>query len=331
MATKKINRYEKEQIVSVINWENEEPGLYTKGQYAIEKMTGLLFDVISENIPKKINKVLQGKNRKRIEGAINKGLTAALEKADYAAEYMAWEEIVKKNTKTGDISELRNRNLKISDKLAHKVHVRFNQSLFVEGGLTGWFGLPGAIVDIPAFIVAQRMEIYMIGLCYGYKSTDPEMKAIQLQILNIMGCGDLVSKRAELSMIDKMFDILKTKKWEEIIKIAEKDSKSIEALLCGVKDSIEKLVNIVLKKEVKLSESFMEKKIVPIISAGIGATLNIIAFDELGWTARRIFQKKWLMDNDKWIDDYNQLSKEGIFIETTGGRYYLSEGILKEK
>ena len=40
---------------------------------------------------------------------------------------------------------------------------------------------------------------------------------------------------------------------------------------------------------------------IPIIGAGVGAAMNLAFINDVSWAARRAFQEKWLIDNNKII------------------------------
>jgi hypothetical protein len=41
---------------------------------------------------------------------------------------------------------------------------------------------------------------------------------------------------------------------------------------------------------------------IPVIGAGVGASLNGWYIKEVGWAARRAFQERWFIDNRKLLE-----------------------------
>lgn len=299
---KKLNRYELEQIEEIKAWEKEEPKMMHKISSYINSTVATVAGMLYEKIPKNIKNKINAKYKKKVENTIKEAVAKGLEGADKAAETITLEKLVMKMAKIDDISVMRTRNLKVSDKLAHKMHVKLNQGSLLEGAGTGFYGFGGMLADIPSFIVLQYLAIYQIGLCYGYKSTDDEMKAIQLEILNIAFSDTLSAKSEAINELKSILEICE-KPMQDIVKTAAKKSTSKEAILLKIKKIIDKLISKVFKKESDVALDELAGKGVPVLSAAFSACINIYTMDEICWTARRVFQRKWLIDNGKWNDE----------------------------
>ena len=64
-----------------------------------------------------------------------------------------------------------------------------------------------------------------------------------------------------------------------------------EAILITIKSLAKQLgINITKRKAIQA---------IPLIGAGVGATMNIAFINDICWAARRSFQERWLIDNGK--------------------------------
>lgn len=302
MTNTKPNRYEIEQIKEIYAWMEEEPDILQELDKFIGDNISDLFNSMFEKLPKNMKDKIPAKLKKEIGKAINKALEKGYTGIDKSADFVTYENRILKKAKIGDIAELRSRNLKVSDKLAESVQNYFVNSAMVEGGATGLWGFKGLFADIPAFTFLQYLSIYQIGLCYGYKSTDKEFKAIQLEILNITSSSDGSSKRLAVKELDEILKVLNEKTWEEILKAATKESLSTEAVIVGSQKAINRLIETIGTKETEIIVSESGKKIIPLLSAILSAIINRWILKRLCREARKVFQKKWLMDNGRWIE-----------------------------
>jgi hypothetical protein len=75
---------------------------------------------------------------------------------------------------------------------------------------------------------------------------------------------------------------------------AARERLSKEAAIIGIRN-LAKQLGINLTKRKALAA-------IPVIGATIGGTVNGWYLKEVGWAARRAFQERWLIDNNKIID-----------------------------
>ncbi len=82
--------------------------------------------------------------------------------------------------------------------------------------------------------------------------------------------------------------------WKKMAEQAAKEALSKEAGILAVRNLAKQLgINLTKRKALQS---------IPYIGAGIGASVNAWYIREVGWAARRAFQERWLIDNEKIIE-----------------------------
>lgn len=193
------------------------------------------------------------------------------------------------------VSELRNKNLELSDKLANEVHNWAIGIAVTEGAGTGAFGLLGMAVDVPALITLSLRTIHKIGACYGFEANSPEDEKFALGILAVAGANTIEEKVAAMTTLRTIEVILTKMTWKRISEAAAKKQFSKEAAMFTTK-TLAKQIGINITKRKALAS-------IPVIGAAVGGSVNGWYIKEIGWAARRTFQERWLMENHKIHDD----------------------------
>ena len=117
---KKLTKYEKEQVDAIEKWKKEEPGVVSRAVgFVIEPLAWLVNKVVPE-----------------------KAVRGALDFSNAMAKWFTDTSDVVRDSCVSSLGELRNKNLKVSDKLADEVHNWAIGLAVVEGAGTGIFGLP---------------------------------------------------------------------------------------------------------------------------------------------------------------------------------------------
>lgn len=265
-----LTPYEVTQVDKINKWKNEEPGIVSQ-----------TLGVILTPVGKAINTIIPDA---ALEGALN-GCNAA-------GEFLADQDDILRDGGVRTISELRTKDIQLSDRLADEVHNWAIGIATAEGGAVGFFGGPGIAADIPALMVLSTRTIHKIGLCYGYEANTENEKRFVLSILSIVGSNSLKEKQAALVEIAMLKQALK-QTWKKIEEKALERAFN-ETLIMLVKKVCQQLgINLTKRKAAQ---------VIPIIGALIGATINGDYMRELGYAAIRSYQERWLTDNDKWVD-----------------------------
>jgi hypothetical protein len=269
---KKLTKYEKQQVAAIEMWKKEEPGVVSKAfGFAIEPLAWL------------VNKVVP-------EAAIR----GALDFSNTLAQWLTDTGDIIRDGGVSSLSELRQKNLELSDKLADEVHNWAIGVAVVEGAGTGVFGLPGAAADVPAVITLALRTIHKIGSCYGYECSSELDKKFILGVMSASGANSVSERLAALAALRSIEVTLAKVTWKKMAEKAAENQLGKEAAILTIK-SLAKQLGINITKRKALAS-------IPFIGAAIGGSVNGWYIKEVGWAARRAFQERWLIENGKIID-----------------------------
>ena len=269
---KRLKAYEKKEIKAIKVWKKKEPGVVSKA-----------FGVIIEPVASFIQKVVP-------EAAIR----GALDFSNSMAKWLSDIGDVKRDANVKNIKQLRSKNLELSDKLANEVHNWAIGLAVVEGGGTGFFGLPGMAADFPAIIMMALRAIHKIGICYGYEAINEDDKNFILGILSSAGANSVQEKIAALSLLRTIEVTIARQTWKLMAEKAAGQQMGKEAVIIAIRNLAKQLgINITKRRALAA---------IPIFGAIIGGSVNGWFIKEVGWAARRCFQERWLIDNHKIIE-----------------------------
>ena len=195
----------------------------------------------------------------------------AIDQAYHVATLVDGQAAIRRAAGVSDLGELRARPLEDCDRLAFRESIAAQLMATVEGAATGAGGALTTLVDIPLLIVLSLRTIRRIGHCYGYTLDHAHDQVLVLNILITATSGSLAIKRAR---IDRLREI---KHW--VVEETEEDILADEALA--------------LLLQLEIFEP------VPAIGLISGALLNLAFMRRVDIAARRIFQERWLEDNQK--------------------------------
>jgi uncharacterized protein (DUF697 family) len=263
-----INQYEKKQIDEIAAWKGEEPGVVSNAVgFLLTPVTWLVNKVIPTSA---IQSVLEGANK--------------------IAELSSDEKDILRDAGVSTIEEIRGIPLDKCDELANDVHNWAIGLATAEGGITGALGVFGLVADIPLTITFALRTIHKIGLCYGYKLNDEQGKQIVLGVMAASGSNTMEEKAAALLTLHQIKVLVQKTTWRAMEKIAENQFTK-EAGVLATK-AVAKTLGINMTKRKTLQA-------IPLVGAAVGASVNGWYIKEVGWAARREFQERWLLDNDK--------------------------------
>lgn len=260
----KITEYESKELVSINKWENDPPNIVNKA-----------LGVVSAPVSWMVRKVVP-----------EKAIVGALNFASCAGNFLADTRDLKRDGKVNEIAELRKVDLSICDSIANGVHNWALAFAAVEGGGTGWFGLPGMAVDIPALITFSLRTIHKIGLCYGFESKSEDDEKFILNVLSAAGANNPSEKNVAILAMREIEVMLLNQSWRKIGKIAAEKAVGKETAVIAIRNLAKQLgINITKRKALQA---------IPFVGAGIGAAMNAQYINDICWAARRSFQKRWL-------------------------------------
>jgi EcsC protein family len=131
-------------------------------------------------------------------------------------------------------------------------------------------------------------------LCYGYDCTTEEDKKFVLGILAASGANSVEEKTAAILALQSIRNTIAKQTWKKMAQHAAQKPLSQEAAIIAVK-SLAKQLGINISKRKALQA-------IPIIGSIVGSSSNGWYIKDVGWAARRAFQERWLIDNNKIID-----------------------------
>lgn len=268
----KLTGYEEIEMQEISKWKNEEPSVVN---LAIGKFIEPIVNVVNKVVP---------------EDAIK----GALDLSNSMAEWLSDTDDIKRDGEVISISELKTKNLELSDKLANEVHNWAIGIGVVEGGGTGFLGLFGMAADIPAIIVMSLRLIHKVGICYGYEAKTKEDTDFILAVLSSAGANTMKEKMAALLVLKTIEVTIAQQTWKLMAEKAAVQQLSKEAVIIAIRN-LAKQLGINLTKRKALAA-------IPIVGAIIGGSINGWFLKEVGWAARRAFQERWLIDNHKIIE-----------------------------
>ena len=267
-----MNSYEQKQFEAIAEWEKKEPSI-------LQKTTS----TVMKPIEWCANKIIP-----------QKAIQQALKFSNYAASKLADKNDIIRDGKVGCLFELKTKDLKLSDNLANDIHKWAIALAGTEGGVCGYFGLPGMVVDIPMIITFALRTIHKIGLCYGYEANTLEDNQFVYSVLSAAGANTMKEKNMALLTLKQLQVLVSKKTWKKIAETAASKTLGNEAMIITIK-SLAKQLGINLTKR-KIMQG------IPLIGAGVGAAMNVGFIDDISCAAKRCFQKRWLLDNKKIPD-----------------------------
>jgi hypothetical protein len=266
-----MSEYERIQTQEIEKWKTEEPG-------AVNKVFGLVVQPMAWLVEQVVP-----------EAAIQ----GALDLANAAGKWLTDTKDILHEAEAKDISELRNKDLSLCDRLADEAHDWAIGLSIVEGAATGVFGILGAPVDVPAIITIALRTIHKTGICYGYECQTESDRQFVLGILAASGANSIEEKLAALSLLRAVQVVLAKQTFKAMAEKAAQTQLSKEGAIIAIKNLARQLGINITKRRALAS--------IPAIGALVGGSVNGWYIKDVGWAARRAFQERWLQDNGKLI------------------------------
>ena len=268
-----LTKYEKSQVSLIEAWENKEPSVVSS---VIGTVTKPISWLTGKMIPDAV-----------MEGALNF--------SNAAAGFFTDEDDIRRDGHVGNISELRHKDLQLSDKLADEVHNWAIGAAAATGAGTGVAGVAGIIADVPALITMSLRTIQKIGLCYGYRTDNEMEKSFVRGILSATSSNKMKAKLETLFALRVTYNLIEKTTWKKMGEIAAQQALQQElgreATVISIK-ALAKQLGINITKRSAL-------KAIPIVGAAVGAVVSGDFLRDVGYAAIRTYQKRWLADNGK--------------------------------
>ncbi len=222
-----LTRYESREIREIKKWKAKEPSV-------IDKTLGIVVEPLSWMV------------RKIVPDA---ALLGALNLARLTASMTVDKEDILRDGGVEEIEHLRRKNVKLSDRLADEVHNWAIGIATVEGAGTGFFGIFGAPVDIPALVTISLCTIEQVGLCYGYEVNTKQEEDFVMGILSAAGANSMEEKLGALLAIRSIQQALVKQTWKKMAETAAKNQMSKEGAIIALRNLAKQLsINITKRK-----------------------------------------------------------------------------------
>ena len=267
-----LSVYEKKQVEQIKEWKDEEPGVVSQAIGFVTRPVTWLIQII---IP-------------------NSAIKGALDASNWAGYWLADTGDIIRDGNVNEISDLKSSSLEICDKLADSVHNWAIGFGIAEGGVAGATGLPGLAVDIPIIITLALRTVHKIGLCYGYECDSEMDRNFVLGILSASGANSMTEKVGALTTLRSIEIAVAKQTWKAMAEKAATQQFSKEGGIIAIKNLAKQLgVNLTKRKALQA---------IPVIGAGVGASVNGWYLKDVGWAASHAFQERWLIDNRKVLE-----------------------------
>jgi EcsC protein family len=212
----------------------------------------------------------------------------------WLAERWADQSSVLRDTQAERFSDLANFDLSRLDRVANNVHdwaVAYGGGVGLANGVGGLFAAP---LGIPGIINIATRTIRKIGLCYGYDDLSETEKVFIFQTLALAGASGPAEKAAALLALRELQVMIAKQAFKAMAARAAESSLSKEAFIIMLRQ-FGKQIGVQLTRNRLLMA-------VPIVGGGVGLLVDGNYIRTVGWTARRVYQKRWLQDRGRWPD-----------------------------
>jgi len=262
-----LTEYEIQQIEEIRKWKEEEPSVVTT---AVGHALAPIGWLINKVIPQKV-------------------IRGALDLSSSTAQWLTDTDDIIREAGVTSIADLKKHDLKVSDDLANSVHNWAIALALTEGALTGSAGIFGMAANIPIVITLALRTIHKIGVCYGYEAETQADKEFILSIMAASGANCIEEKVVALLALRSIEVTVAKTTFKKMSEKAASNQLGKEAAIIAVKNLAKQLgINLTKRKILQA---------IPVIGAGVGASVDGWYLKEVGWAARRAFQERWLQEN----------------------------------
>lgn len=277
--------YELQQISEIEKWMDRPPDAISQlADGLLSPLTG----IVSKIVPQK-------------------AIMGALELGNSAGEVTSRFQTIRNFAKISEYAEMRGKPLEFCDQIAQGEQNWAMGVAAAEGAATGALGLPGLAIDIPAIIAQAMRAIHLMGLCYGFELKTTQDRELAIGILSASGANSMKEKVAALLYLKTIQTTLAKTTFQKMAEKAAASVVSQSAVILTAK-AIAKQLGLNLTKR-KMAQS------IPVLGAGIGATVNAWYIHDVCMAARRTFQERWLRENGLLNGEIGTLPVTGEVIE----------------
>jgi hypothetical protein len=169
--TKPFTEYEVKILRQVVQW-HQSPSAFSR---ALSRMGTPVEKLIA---------AMPGWGRDAVNRGVDEGLRQCLELSRYTFDAPAiWRRLARR-ARLRQITSFDEIPLEIIDEEARRLGVSNRLPVIASGIVTGFIGLPGAVLDIPASITMFFRNIQTVCACYGIDPSDPTNAPFFLWLLS---------------------------------------------------------------------------------------------------------------------------------------------------
>lgn len=266
-----MNDYEKRELLKIKDWEEREPSVVAQA-----------VNLVAEPIGKIVNLVIP-----------QKAILGALTTFNDLAGFFTDENDIIRDGSVSTIEELQKKDLQLSDKLATNVTLWAKGIAGTEGAASGVAGIFGMAVDIPTIITLALRTIQKIALCYGYKCNTEAEKIFVFQVMSSASSNSMKEKIVAITALKQIQLAIAKNTWKKLAEQAAQ-KQAIPTFVMCIKALAKQLgINITKRKALQ---------VIPAAGGLVGAAMNVAYISDIAEAAMRVYQKRWLEENEKIIE-----------------------------
>ena len=186
------------------------------------------------------------------------------------SEILAHREEVAKRAQVTDVHDLRYADLTTCDRLADE----FVRSSASKAAVRGSMMPAGALVGMEMSIMYALKAVHTIGFCYGFTPEDRREMAFAMHTLMVASAGSLREKQRAIVNLHSLEDVF------------------VEEL---VEDFIEEEMTTFIERAIEE----MAGSTIPLVGLALAGATNFAMTSLTAKVAKRVFQERWLRDNQK--------------------------------
>ena len=265
----KMDQYEKQQCQAIEEWKRQKPSGLDR-----------TFSVLAIPLAWVLDWV-----------ATDESIQETLITANDAAADAADQNYLIENAQIDSIEKMRDKSLKFCDNFAIEAQNWGLATASTGGTVIGAGGLYSISSDIHFIITLSLRTIHNIGLCYGYAGKSDEYRQFVLGVLAASAANSPEEKEETLLALSHSMQAIPRQAKQSMASKATVNAMAKGAKFIGLNKLAEQLgINIAKRKALQT---------VPAFGAFVGGSVNWLYLHDVSLAARRIFQERWLHDNNK--------------------------------
>lgn len=265
MKKNQIKEYESAQLEIIRQWQEASPGWGTR---LLARPSGKIAGAVQAMVP--------------VEA-----LRAALESVNKLAEKLSDQGSILKRADLEALSQLREVELELCDKLQKSEERRVMAMAGVGGAAFGIAGAAGLVADVPALIALALRTIHRVGMCYGEDLGQPGLRKLAIGVFALASANSLEEKQTAVAALRQFTpESLDEAAWRDGVERAAEREMAKEAAVFSLRNLAGKLgVNLGRRKAAG---------VLPVIGALVGGTVNAWYLHDVAQVSRYVFQERWL-------------------------------------